>query len=78
MSRQILSFDVSRASRRLVLFLFPVLFIIALLFPPLLLLIPAAALPILLFVPEVLPPFFVRVRVCAVRLPGWRSPPSTA
>jgi hypothetical protein len=75
MSMQTLSFDLSGASRRLVLFFFPALFTIALLFPPLLLLIPAAALPILLFVPEVLPLFLARVLVSTIRLPGWRSPP---
>lgn len=76
MKNQMSSFDFLRAPERLALFLFPALFIIALLFPPLLLLIPAAFLVALLSLPEHASPVIVRALSSAVRLPGRRSPPS--
>lgn len=70
-----LSFITPRVNDRIILLVFPVLFITALLFPPLLLLIPAAELSALLLFPEAPPPVFARALSSAVRLPGRRSPP---
>ncbi len=78
MSRQLLSFDFLEAPDRLILFLFPALFIIALLFPPLLLLIPAAVFFILPSFLKIDSPVVVRALSSSVRLPGLRSPPLAA
>ncbi len=75
MSREFLSLDFLKVRGWLSLFLFPALFIIALVFPPLLLLIPAAILSRFLFFPEVMGPAVVRSLSSSVRLPGRRSPP---
>ncbi|MGB7297183.1 MAG: hypothetical protein WBC70_16500 [Candidatus Aminicenantales bacterium] len=75
MSRLILSSDIPRVSRAVVLCLFPALFIIALLFPPLLLLLPAAVLSIVILFEPAPPRAPAKVFSAAVRLPGRRGPP---
>lgn len=78
MNEQILSFNVSRLRYRTALFLFPALFIIALVFPPLLLLLPAVLFPILTLFREVPSQVLPTALFSAVRLPGRRSPPLAA
>ncbi|MBN2408522.1 MAG: hypothetical protein JXE07_02195 [Candidatus Aminicenantes bacterium] len=78
MSMQILSFNLFRTSSPLIFFLFPALFIVALLFPPLLLLIPAVIVSSLLSFRGTAAPVVVLPFSSSVRLPGLRSPPSSA